>query len=123
MVFAVTIAAPGDGDYTSIRDSVRVLPATSTTVPLATRDGWTPAWGAAPGVAQSFRRRLEAAGLRVRTKTAERSARFASADYASLPQGSLLGVTPSPGSVVDARGTVTLTVSGRSLDPARSVAP
>jgi hypothetical protein len=40
-------------------------------------------------------------------------------DYASLPTGSLLEVRPALGSVVGVGNTVTVTVSGRSLDPDR----
>lgn len=119
VVFAVTLAEKSDGDYEAIRDSLHILPETSTTVPLATRDGWTPAWGAEPEVTDALVRQLKDAGLSVETKTAERPSNDDGGDYASLPEGSLLDVRPALGGVIDVGGTVTVTVSGRSLDPAR----
>jgi hypothetical protein len=112
-VFAVTIADSGDGSYQEIRDSLRVLPAHLTTVPLATVDGWTPAWGAEPRVVDSLRDALEAAGLGVEVVTAEPPAGGDVTGLAAdLPAGSLLGVSPELGSVVDVGGTVTITVAG-----------
>lgn len=119
VVFAVTIADKSDGDYEAIRDSLHILPETSTTVPLATRDGWTPAWGAEPKVTDALVHQLKDAGLNVETKTAERPSNDDGGDYDSFPEGSLLDVSPALGSVIDVGGTVTVTVSGRSLDPAR----
>jgi hypothetical protein len=116
VVFAVTIAEEGDGDYEAIRDSLRILPETSTTVPLATRDGSTPAWGAEPTVTGALVQQLKAAGLSVETKTVERPSNDDGGDYAFFPEGSLLDVSPGLGSVIEVRGTVTVSVSGRSLD-------
>ena len=118
VVFAVTIAEESDGDYEAIRDSLRILPETSTTVPLATRDRWTPTWGAEPEVTDALVDQLKDSGLSVEIKTAERP-NDDGGHYASFPEGSLLDVSPALGSVIDVGGTVTLTVSGRSLDPAR----
>lgn len=117
VVFAVTIADEADGDYEVIRDSLRVLPTTATTVPLATRDGWTPAWGAEPKVTDALVSELKAEGLTVEIETVERSNE--DADYASFPEGSLLDVDPPLGSAIDVGGTVTVSVSGRSLDQTR----
>ena len=61
---------------------------------------------------------LKDAGLNVEIKTAERPSNDDGGDYASLPEGSLLDVSPGLGSIIDVGGTVTVTVSGRSLDPA-----
>lgn len=119
VVFAVTIADEGDGDYEAIRDSLRVLPDTATTVPLTTRDGWTPAWGAEPKVTDALVSKLKAEGLTVVMETVERSTSDVVADYASFPEGSLLAVDPPLGSAIDVEDTVTVSVSGRSLDQAR----
>jgi len=116
VAFAVTIAEEGDGDYEAIRDSLRILPEPSTTVPLTTRDGWTPAWGAEPKVTDALVDQFKDAGLSVEIKTVERfKDDDGSADYASFPEGSLLDVSPALGSVIDVGGTVTVTVSGQSL--------
>ena len=119
VVFAVTIAEEGDGDYDTIRDSLRILPDNLTTVPLATREGWTPAWGAEPKVTDALVDQLKDAGLSVETKTVERPSNDDGGDYASFPEGSLLDVSPALGSVIAVGGTVTVTVSGRSLDQSR----
>lgn len=111
VVFAVTIHDEGDGDYEQIRDSLRILPEGWTTVPLATADGWTPTWGAAPAAADAVVKAIEAAGLRAEVVTADRPT-GANVDIADLPEGSLLDVDPSMGGVIDVGGTVTLTVSG-----------
>lgn len=118
VVFAVTIAEDGDGDYEVIRDSLIVLPDSSTTVPLATRDGWTPTWGADPGATDKLVAQLKDAGLAVKIKTIDRDAGDTVGHLASFPEGSLLDVSPALGSVIDTGGTVTVSVSGRSLDPA-----
>lgn len=117
VVFAVTIAEAGDGSYQEIRDSLRMLPDSMTTVPLRTADGWTPAWGAEPRAVDALESSLRAAGLRVEIVTAERTGEDAADLVADLPPGTLLEVTPELGSVIDVGGTVTLTVAG---DPARS---
>ncbi len=120
VVFAVTIAEEGDGEYDTIRESLRILPDNLTTVPLATREGWTPAWGAEPKVTDALVDQLKDAGLGVEIETVERSKDDDdTADYASFPEGSLLDVSPALGSVIDVGGTVTVTVSGRSLDQSR----
>jgi hypothetical protein len=111
VAFAVTIAETGDGSYEEIRDSVQILPDHLTTVPLATTDGWTPAWGAGPRVTDALVAALEDAGLVVETETAVPEG-DALADYASFPAGSLLDVSPVLGSVVETGGTVRITVAG-----------
>lgn len=117
VVFAVTIAEDGDGDYEAIRDSLIVLPDSSTTVPLATRDGWTPTWGADPGATDKLVAQLKGAGLTVNIKKIDRGAGDTVGHLASFPEGSLLEVSPVLGSVIETGGTVTVSVSGRSLDP------
>lgn len=119
VVLAVSIS-DDDGDprereemYERIRDSVRVLPASLTTVPLATSDGWTPSWGAEPTVLAALRRSLRAAGLLVQVVTPpDRDSTSTGGLDAGLPAGSLLDVTPSLGSVVEVGATVTITVAG-----------
>ena len=111
VVFAVTIHDAADGDYTEIRDSLRILPEDQTTVPLATTDGWTPTWGAPPQTVDAVAEAVEAAGLDTEVVVA----RDSSSDtglVADLPKGSLLDVQPAMGSVIDVGGTVTVTVSG-----------
>lgn len=115
VLFAVTIADDADGDYEAIRNSLRILPEGSTTVPLMTRNGETPTWGAEPEVTDALVESIEEAGLSVDIATAERSPSVVGLDYGSFPEGSLLDVNPPLGSVIDAGGTVTITVSGRSL--------
>jgi hypothetical protein len=110
VVFAVTIAEPGDGNYEDIRDSLRVLPEGLTTIPLAIEPGWTPTWGAEPQAVKSLIEVLQKTGLRVDVKTVERS--DPDADYADLPVGSLLEVSPQLGSVIEDGGTVTVTLAG-----------
>ena len=112
VVFAVTIAEEGDGGYEEIRDSLWILPAGLTTIPLVTSDGWTPPWGEPPPAAEALEEELEAAGLRVETKVTKPSAAGDAGDVADLPAGSFLGATPQLGSVIEAGGTVTITVSG-----------
>lgn len=112
VAFAVTIAEDGEGSYEEIRDSLRFLPDSLTTVPLATADGWTPSWGAEPGAVDALREALENAGLRVEVVTAERPEGDSAGLVADLPAGSLLRVTPELGSVIDVGGTVTITVAG-----------
>ena len=112
IVFAVTIAEEEDGSYEEIRDSLRVLPDGLTTVPLATADGWTPSWGAEPRAVAALVDALQAAGLRAQIVRAERPKGGSAGLVADLPAGSLLGVRPELGSVVDVGGTVTITVSG-----------
>lgn len=118
VVFAVTIAEKGDGDYESIRDSLRVLPFGWTTVPLATRGGQTPTWGAEPRVVDDLVTRLREAELRVEIETVERPSGDAGVTQATLPAGSLLEVSPGLGSVIKLGGTVTLSVAGESMAPA-----
>ena len=65
VAFAVTLADAQDGDYETIRDSLRILPDGVTTVPLdAGFGGYTPAWGDEPAVVPSLVQKIEAAGLR-----------------------------------------------------------
>lgn len=113
VVFAVTIHDDGDGDYQEIRDSLRLLPDGTTTVPLATADGWTPSWGAEPRTVSALVRAVEAAGLRVDVVTPEPPPRGADVDLADLPEGSYLGSEPALGSPIEAGGTVTITVAQR----------
>ena len=113
VVFAVTIAEEGDGSYEEIRDSLRILPGGQTTVPLDIGSGWTPTWGAEPDTTAVLVRSLEDAGLNVEVETAERPEPSDMGLVADLPKGSLLGVSPQLGSVIDAGGTVTITVAPR----------
>ena len=114
VVFAVTIADEGDGSsYEEIRDSLWILPAGLTTIPLVTSNGWTPPWGEPPPAAEALEEKLEAAGLRVETKVTDASAAGDAGDVAALPAGSYLGASPELGSVIESGGTVTITVSGR----------
>ncbi len=119
VVFAVTIAEEGDGSYEEIRDSLRILPDGQTTVPLAIGSGWTPTWGAEPDVTAVLVDSLEDAGLNVEVDTAEPPERSDTGLYADLPKGSLLGVSPQLGSVIDVGGTVTVTVAGPRFDAKR----
>ena len=119
VVFAVTIAEEGDGSYAEIRDSLRILPDSLTTIPLAADDGRTPTWGAGPAVTNGLVDTLDDAGLRVEMETAQRPDADSSADYATHPPGSLLDVKPALGSVIDVGGTVTVTVAGRNLSAER----
>lgn len=117
VLFAVTIADDADGSYQAIRDSLRILPEGSTTIPLRTRNGETPTWGAEPKVTEALVDQLKEAGLTVDVTTVERSSTVTGLDYyASFPEGSLLDVSPMLGSVIDVGGTVTIAVSGRSLE-------
>lgn len=111
IVFAVTIAEEGDGSYEEIRDSLRILPDGQTTVPLEIGSGWTPTWGAEPDITAVLVRSLEDADLNVEVETAERSEDEPGLD-AGLPEGSLLGLSPELGSVIDVGGAVTVTVAG-----------
>ncbi|CUR59084.1 exported hypothetical protein [metagenome] len=116
VAFAVTIAESGDGDYETIRDSLRILPDGLTTVPLEIYgpSGWTPTWGADPLAVTVLVEAIESAGLRVETTTLERAD---GGDLAAgLVPGSLLDVEPQLGSVIEVGGTVTLTVAGESFD-------
>ena len=112
VVFAVTIAEEGDGDYEAIRDSVRILPDGLTTVPLKIGSGFTPSWGTEPSLVDEVVRAVERAGLRAEVKTVspEQSRTGLASD---LPKGSLLEISPSPGSVIEDGGTVTITVLGQ----------
>lgn len=112
VVFAVTIAEEEDGSYEEIRDSLRILPDGQTTVPLEIGSGWTPTWGAEPDTTAVLVRSLEDAGLNVEVETFVRPEGADTLDYANFPKGSLLGVSPELGSVIDVGGTVTVTVSG-----------
>jgi hypothetical protein len=116
VAFAVTINEERDGDYEAIRDSLRILPDSLTTVPLEINGpgGWTPTWRAEPAVVTALATAIEDAGLRVETTTVERSD---DGDLsANLQPGSLLDVSPQLGSVIEVGGTVTLTVAGESFD-------
>lgn len=117
VVFAVTMTDDGGAAWEEVRDSVRLLPDGMTTVPLSVggeEPRWTPEWGAEPPRAERYADAVRAAGLRVETVTAERDDHPDADDLAMTP-GSLLGIEPAPGSVIEADGIVTLTVSGRSL--------
>lgn len=111
VVFAVTIADEGDGDYEAIRDSVQILPEGLTTVPLKVDYGFTPGWGTEPSLVDEVVREMERAGLQVdvATVTPDPSRTGLIAD---LPPGSLLEIRPSPGSVIEDGGTVKITVLG-----------
>ena len=113
VALAVSIAEEGDGSYEAIRDSVRLLPEGLTTVPLSTSSGWTPGWGAEPAAVDDLVMVLERAGLRV---VVEEEAPAESGDTAittgPLRPGTLLGVSPDLGSVVEVGATVTVTVAG-----------
>ena len=114
VVFAVTIADEGDGSsYEEIRDSLWILPAGLTTVPLETSDGWTPTWGEPPPAAEALEEKLMEAGLHVETEVTDGSAAGDPGFVADVPPGSFLGATPELGSVIEAGGTVTIAVSGR----------
>jgi hypothetical protein len=113
VVFAVTIAESGDGNYAEIRDSLWILPAGMTTVPLVTSDGWTPTWGAPPDTADALAEKLKDAGLVVKTEVTDPSSTGDRAVLiADLPAGSYLGVSPELGSPIEVGGTVTITVMG-----------
>ncbi len=62
---------------------------------------------------------LEDAGLNVEVDTAEPPERSDTGLYPDLPKGSLLGVSPQLGSVIDVGGTVTVTVAGPRFDAKR----
>jgi len=111
-MFAVTIADVADDDYDRIRDSLRLLPAGRTTVPLATTGGWTPTWGAAPPAVDDLVRALERAGLAVQVEEAGPGTGDGAGVVADLRPGSLLGVEPALGSPIAEGGTVTITVAG-----------
>ncbi len=118
VVFAVTIAEKGDGNYATIRDSLRPLPGEVITIPLVTPSGTTPGYSAEPKVAAALIRAIKNAGLQVATETVEVEEND-SGSYASLPEGSLLEVEPALGSPIAKRGTVIVTLSGASMDPAQ----
>lgn len=112
VVFAVTIAEEGDGDYEAIRDSIRVLPEGLTTVPLRVGSGFTPGWGTEPSLVDDTVRATERAGLQVKVEEV-RPGRGRDVGLGSdLPRGSLLSVEPAPGSVVADGARVTVTVVG-----------
>ncbi len=117
VVFAVTIAEPGDGDYEHIRDSLRILPETMTTVPLATREGVTPARGADWRIADALGATIKAADLEVRVEfTPMPKQGDATGLDADLPAGSLVKVRPELGSPVPLGDIVTVTLSGSPSD-------
>ena len=109
VVFAVTIADPGDGDYEAIRDSVRVLPDSQTTVPVQAGDWGTPSWGDEPGMVERFARSVHEAGLRAEV-VEEEIPEDSQGMVADMPRGSFLASDPEPGSVIDSGGTVRITV-------------
>jgi hypothetical protein len=114
VVFAVTIAEEGDGDYEAIRDSAQILPDGLTTVPLRVGSGFTPGWATEPSLVDDVVAAVEAAGLRAEVETQVPNRRDDVGLTGSLPKGSLLEVSPSPGSVIEDGGTVTITVLGGS---------
>ena len=109
VVFAVTIADPGDGDYEAIRDSVRILPAGETTVPLRAADWGTPGWGAEPDYVPRLVRAVREAGLEPEI-VEERIPKDSPGMVADLPPGSYLGSDPELGSVADKGATVRISV-------------
>jgi hypothetical protein len=115
VLFAVTIADEGDGSYDVIRDSLRVLPDDLTTVPLAVHDGWTPTWGAEPGTTDALVDEIRSADLQVQVVTPEPHSEGDQGMYADLPPGSFLEASPALGSVIEKRGTVTVTVMGEGI--------
>ena len=108
--FEVTIADGADGDQGEIEESERVLPDGVTTVPLEV-DGFTPAWGADPSVADALVRAIEAAGLEARVDVLEPDP---GGDVADLPEGALLDVEPALGTPVADGAGVVVTVMGTS---------
>jgi hypothetical protein len=111
VVFAVTIADEGDGDHEAIRDSVRVLPDGLTTVPLEVGSGFTPGYGTEPSLVDDVVAAVEKAGLQADvTRVSPRAGDGGLTG--DLPPGSLLEVSPAPGSVVENGATVTITVLG-----------
>lgn len=112
VMFAVTIAEEGDGDYETIRDSVQVLPDGLTTVPLEVGSGFTPGYGTEPSLVDDVVTAVEKAGLRADVETVAPEDGGEVGLVADLPAGSLLEVSPSPGSVIEAGDTVTLSVFG-----------
>lgn len=109
VVFAVTIADPGDADYQAIRDSVRILPDGQTTVPLQAEDWGTPGWGAEPDYVPRLVRAVGEAGLKAEVLE-ERIPEHSPGMVADLPAGSYLGSDPELGSVVDEGATVRISV-------------
>ncbi len=109
VVFAVTITDPGDADYRTIRDSVRILPDGQTTVPLRAEDWGTPGWGAEPDHVPRLVRAVREAGLKAEV-VEERIPKDSPGMVADLPAGSYLGSDPELGSVVDEGATVRITV-------------
>jgi hypothetical protein len=110
VAFGVTLADAGDGDYETIRDSLRILPDGATTVPIDVGfGGYTPGWGDGPEVVRSLVRRIEAAGLRA--EVVQPPPPGPGDDVADLVSGSYLGAEPAPGSPIAAGGTVTVTVA------------
>lgn len=111
LMFGVTLADAADGDYETIRDSLRILPRGATTVPLdAGFGGYTPTWGDEPEVVPSLVDRIEAAGLRAEVVQAPPP--DPGADLAAdLVPGAYLGAEPELGSPIESGGTVTITVA------------
>lgn len=111
VMFGVTLADAEDGDYETIRDSLRILPAGVTTVPLdAGFGGYTPGWGDEPEVVPSLVQGIEAAGLRAEVVQAPPPG--PDADLAAdLVPGSYLGAEPELGSPIETGSAVTITVA------------
>ncbi len=112
VVFAVTIAEEGDGSYEAIRDSARLLPDGLTTVPLRVGDGFTPGRGTEPSLVDDTLRAIGKAGLQVEVEESRPGVGREAGMQSNLPHGSLLGIEPSPGSVVEDGARVTVTVMG-----------
>ncbi len=111
VMFGVTLADAEDGDYETIRDSLRILPDDLTTVPLdAGFGGYTPAWGDDREVVPSLVRKIEKAGLRAEIVQAPPPGPGADL-VADLVPGSYLGAEPELGSPIEAGGLVTITVA------------
>ncbi|GAB3991124.1 PASTA domain-containing protein [Nocardioides marmoraquaticus] len=114
VAFGVVIADDADGSFRAVRDSLRVLPDDTTTVPTTYgRFEETPGWGAPPGVVEHYARALDAAGLVVERVVAPLPGADdagAGGSIADLPPGSLLDVDPQPGTPVPRGSSVTVTV-------------
>ncbi len=111
IAFAVTLADAEDGDYETIRDSLRILPEGVTTVPLdAGFGGYTPSYRDEPEVVSSLVKKIEAAGLVAEVVQAPPPG--PDSDLAAdLVPGSYLGAQPELGSAIEKGDTVTITVA------------
>ncbi|MBD8871165.1 hypothetical protein [Nocardioides donggukensis] len=110
VAFAMYVADAGDVDPAVFRDSLTLLPDGWTTVPLALRGGHTPVWGTEPPTTRDYARLLEERGFAVRVEPAEPPDSRTSSLVASLPEGALLDIQPTPGSPIEDGAEVVLTV-------------